>query len=215
MQNVHRQKIEAAIISVTNKNGIGEFAKILEGFGIEILSTGSTAKVLRNFDIKVTDISKYTGFPEMMDGRVKTLHPKVHGGLLARRDNLSDTQMMEAQGIKDISLVVVNLYQFEKTVAKEGCTVEEAVENIDIGSPSMLRSAAKNFKHITVVVDPADYNLVLDEIAQTGNTKEETRLFLATKVFKLTSDYDRSISTYFDRITLNKYLDKGGSAMTK
>jgi len=152
------KKISTAIISVTDKSNIVDLAGSLEELGIEILSTGGTAKALRDGGVKVLDVSEYTGFPEMMDGRVKTLHPKVHGGLLGRRDNEQDINMMEIHGIKSIDLVIINLYQFEKTVAKEDCTLDEAVENIDIGGPAMLRSSAKNFKYVTVVIDPADYS---------------------------------------------------------
>ena len=196
-------RISTALISVTDKGGIVEFARSLERAGIEILSTGGTAKTIRDSGIEVTDISKYTGFPEMMDGRVKTLHPKVHGGLLARRDNKLDIQMMQTHHIKDIGLVVVNLYQFEKTVAKADCTLDEAMENIDIGGPSMLRSAAKNFRYVTVIVDPSDYPRVLKEIAETGDTTLETRFELAKKVFRLTWQYDRSISNYLEGVSLS------------
>jgi phosphoribosylaminoimidazolecarboxamide formyltransferase/IMP cyclohydrolase len=193
-------KVSTALISVTDKSGIVEFARSLERLGIEILSTGGTARTIRDGGIQVLDISEYTGFPEMMDGRVKTLHPKVHGGLLGRRDNQQDIQMMGIHGIKDINLVVVNLYQFEQTVAKEGCTLEEAVENIDIGGPSMLRSAAKNFKYVTVIVDPSDYPRVLKEITESGGTTLKTRFELAKKVFKLTWRYDRAISDYLEGV---------------
>ncbi len=193
-------KVSTALISVTDKSGIVKFARSLERLGIEILSTGGTAKTIRDGGIQVLDISEYTGFPEMMDGRVKTLHPKVHGGLLGRRDNQQDIQMMGIHGIKDINLVVVNLYQFEQTVAKEGCTLEEAVENIDIGGPSMLRSAAKNFKYVTVIVDPSDYPRVLKEITESGGTTLRTRFELAKKVFNLTWRYDRAISDYLEGV---------------
>jgi len=189
-------KVSTALISVTDKSGIVEFARSLERLGIEILSTGGTARTIRDGGIQVLDISEYTGFAEMMDGRVKTLHPKVHGGLLGRRDNQQDIQMMGIHGIKDINLVVVNLYQFEQTVAKEGCTLEEAVENMDIGGPSMLRSAAKNFKYVTVIVDPSDYSRVLKEITESGETTLKTRFELAKKVFNLTWQYDKAISDY-------------------
>jgi phosphoribosylaminoimidazolecarboxamide formyltransferase/IMP cyclohydrolase len=195
-------RITTALISLTDKSGVVGFARSLEKLGIEILSTGGTARTLRDEGINVLDISEYTGFPEMMDGRVKTLHPKVHGGLLGRRDNDQDIQMMQAHGIKNIDLVVINLYQFEKTVAKEDCTLEEAVENIDIGGPSMLRSAAKNFKYVTVIVDPSDYPKVLKEITETGGTTLKTRFELAKKVFNLTWHYDRAISTYLEGVTL-------------
>jgi len=193
-------KVSTALISVTDKSGIVEFARSLEKLGVEILSTGGTARTLRDGGIKVLDISEYTGFPEMMDGRVKTLHPKVHGGLLGRRDNQEDIQMMEKHGIRSIDLVVVNLYQFELTVAKEGCTLEEAVENIDIGGPSMIRSAAKNFKDVTVITDPSDYSRVLQEISESGRTTLETRFELAKKVFNLTWHYDRAISDYLGKV---------------
>lgn len=195
-------KVSTALISVTDKSGIVEFARSLAGLGIEILSTGGTARTIREGGIEVLDISEYTGFPEMMDGRVKTLHPKVHGALLGRRDNQQDIQMMGLHGIRDINLVVVNLYQFEQTVAKEGCTLEEAVENIDIGGPSMLRSAAKNFRYVTVIVDPSDYPKVLKEITESGGTTLKTRFELAKKVFNLTWQYDKSISDYLEGVKL-------------
>ena len=196
-------KIERAIISVTDKSGIVEFANSLSGLGVQILSTGGTARALREGGISVTDISDYTGFPEMMDGRVKTLHPKVHGGLLGLRDNPEHVEMMKAHGIKTIDMVVVNLYQFEKTVAKEGVTLEEAIENIDIGGPSMLRSSAKNFRYVTVVVDPADYEVVLREMKTTGGeTTLKTRFRLARKVFQLTHQYDGAISEYLETVDM-------------
>ncbi len=196
-------KVSTAIISVTDKSGIVEFARSLGGLGVEILSTGGTAKAIRDGGVKVRDISEYTGFPEMMDGRVKTLHPKVHGGLLGRRNNPQDIEMMSVHGIKNINMVVVNLYQFEKTVSREGCSLEEAIENIDIGGPSMLRSAAKNFKYVTVIVDPSDYPKVLKEIAESGETTLETRFGLAKKVFKLTWQYDKAISDYLEAVKLD------------
>lgn len=194
--------VSTAIISVTNKTGIVEFARSLERLGIEMLSTGGTARTIREEGITVLDISEYTGFPEMMDGRVKTLHPKVHGGLLGRRDNQQDIQMMRIHGIKNIDLVVVNLYQFEQAVAKDGCMLEEAVENIDIGGPSMLRSAAKNFRYVTVIVDPSDYPRVLKEITESGQTTLKTRFELAKKVFSHTWQYDRAISNYLEGVQL-------------
>ncbi|MBL7203627.1 MAG: IMP cyclohydrolase [Desulfobacteraceae bacterium] len=196
-------KIERAIISVTDKKGIVDFATSLSRFDVEILSTGGTAKALRQGGIPVIDISEYTGFPEMMDGRVKTLHPKVHGGLLGLRDNPEHVRMMEEHGIKGIDMVVVNLYQFEKTVAKEGVTLEEAIENIDIGGPSMLRSSAKNFKDVTVIVDPVDYDVVLKEMEGSGGeTTLKTRFRLAKKVFRLTHEYDGAISQYLEMTDL-------------
>jgi len=195
-------KVSTALISVTDKSGIVEFARSLERLGVEILSTGGTARTIRDGGIKVLDISEYTGFPEMMDGRVKTLHPKVHGGLLGRRDNQEDIQMMRLHGIRNIDLVVVNLYQFEQTVAKAGCTLEEAVENIDIGGPSMLRSAAKNFRYVTIIVNPSDYPKVLKEITESGETTLKTRFELAKKVFTHTWQYDRSISDYLEGLQI-------------
>ena len=197
-------KIERAIISVTDKTGIVDFAKSLARFGVQILSTGGTAKALREGGIEVTDISEYTGFPEMMDSRVKTLHPKVHGGLLGLRDNPDHIRMMKEHGIRAIDMVVVNLYQFEKTVAKEGVTLEEAIENIDIGGPSMLRSSAKNFKDVTVIVDPSDYDKVLKEMEERdGETTPKTRFRLAKKVFRLTHLYDSAISRYLEKAEFN------------
>ena len=196
-------KIKRAIISVTDKKGIVDFATALSRFDVEILSTGGTAKALRQGGIQVTDISEYTGFPEMMDGRVKTLHPKVHGGLLGLRDNPEHVKMMEKHGIKGIDMVVVNLYQFEETVAKKGVTLEEAIENIDIGGPSMLRSSAKNFKDVTVIVDPVDYDVVLKEMGGSGGeTTLKTRFRLARKVFCLTHEYDGAISRYLEMTDL-------------
>jgi phosphoribosylaminoimidazolecarboxamide formyltransferase/IMP cyclohydrolase len=194
-------KIERAIISVTDKSGIVGLANSLSGLGVQILSTGGTARALREGGLSVTDISDYTGFPELMDGRIKTLHPKVHGGLLGLRDNPEHVEMMKAHGIKPIDMVVVNLYQFEKTVAKEGVTLEEAIENIDIGGPSMLRASAKNFRHVTVIVDPADYEIVLQEMKKTGGeTTLKTRFRLARKVFQLTHRYDGAISQYLETV---------------
>ncbi|MGD8386899.1 MAG: hypothetical protein PVG49_07140 [Desulfobacteraceae bacterium] len=197
------KKIERAIISVTDKSGVVEFAKSLASFDVAILSTGGTARAMREGGVQVTDISEYTGFPEMLDGRVKTLHPKVHGGLLGMRDNPEHVRTMEAHGVLPIDMIVVNLYAFEKTVAREGVSLEEAIENIDIGGPSMLRSSAKNFRDVTVVVDPADYKLVLDEMAANqGATTLETRFRLARKVFQLTSAYDGAISRYLESVSL-------------
>lgn len=197
------EKIERAIISVTDKAGVVEFGKSLSKFGVQILSTGGTAKVLREGGLSVTDISEYTGFPEMLDGRVKTLHPKVHGGLLGLRDNPEHVRMMKEHNIENIDLLVVNLYQFEKTVAKEGVTLEEAIENIDIGGPAMLRSSAKNFRDVTVIVDPSDYDVVLEEMAELGGaTSMQTRFRLAKKVFQLTHKYDGAISKYLEKVEL-------------
>ena len=197
------KKIERAIISVTDKSGVVDFAKALSKFGVKILSTGGTAKALRDGGVSVTDISAYTGFPEMMDGRIKTLHPKVHGGLLGVRDNPEHVRMMDDHGIEPIDLIVVNLYQFEKAVSKEGVTLEEAIENIDIGGPAMLRSSAKNFKDVTVIVDPPDYDLVLKEMEELGgSTSLKTRFSLAKKVFQLTHKYDGAISRYLEKVSI-------------
>ena len=196
-------QIKRAVISVTDKTGVVNFAQSLSKFQVEILSTGGTAKALRQGGVSVTDISAYTGFPEMMDGRVKTLHPKVHGGLLGLRDNPEHVKVMAEHGIKGIDLVVVNLYQFEKAISKEGATLEMAIENIDIGGPSMLRSAAKNFKDVTVVVDPGDYAGVLAEMdSSAGETLLSTRFRLAKKVFRLTHEYDGAISRYLEGVVL-------------
>jgi phosphoribosylaminoimidazolecarboxamide formyltransferase/IMP cyclohydrolase len=197
------KKIERAIISVTDKTGVVEFARSLSKFDVQILSTGGTAKALRDGGVTVMDISEYTGFPEILDGRVKTLLPKVHGGLLGMRDNPEHVKMMKEHGIENIDLLVVNLYQFEKTVAKEGVTLEEAIENIDIGGPAMLRSSAKNFKDVTVIVDPLDYDEVIKEMEELGGeTSLKTRFRLAKKVFQLTNSYDGAISQYLEKIEL-------------
>jgi len=190
-------KIQRAIISLSDKGGIVDFAKELQSYGVEILSTGGTAKTLRENGLKIKDVSEYTGFPEMLDGRVKTLHPKVHGGLLGIRDNPAHAQKMKEHGIQPIDMVVVNLYPFEATVAKPSCTLEEAIENIDIGGPTMLRAAAKNYPYVTVIVDPADYRPVLDEMKKSqGAVGKETNFRLAKKVYKLTAHYDQAITEY-------------------
>ncbi|MDW8345230.1 MAG: bifunctional phosphoribosylaminoimidazolecarboxamide formyltransferase/IMP cyclohydrolase, partial [Verrucomicrobiae bacterium] len=181
-------KIRRALVSVSDKSGLVEFARGLVEWGVEIISTGGTARVLREAGIPVRDISDVTGFPEILDGRVKTLHPKVHGGLLYRRGVRSHEDAIRAHGIEPIDLVVVNLYPFEQTVARNDVTLEEAIENIDIGGPSMLRSAAKNHESVTVVVDPADYPVVLAELrANNGATSAALRARLARKVFQTTS----------------------------
>lgn len=190
------RRIARALISVTDKTGVAEFARALaEDFGVEIVSTGGTARVLEEAGVTVRSIDDLTGFPEMMDGRVKTLHPNVHGGLLARRDSAEHMAAAEEHAIQLIDLVVVNLYEFEKTVAKPDVTFTDAIENIDIGGPSMLRSAAKNHDSVTVVVDPADYERVLEEMrGNDGATTAETRRDLALHVFRLTSAYDAAIA---------------------
>jgi len=194
------KKIERALISLTDKSGIEGFARELEQLGIEILSTGGTAKKMRDNGIKVKDVSEFTGFPEMLDGRVKTLHPKVHGGILAQKGNPDHVRQMQEHGLQAIDLVAVNLYAFEKTVANPACTLGDAIENIDIGGPTMLRSSAKNFQDVTVIVDPADYPQVLAEIKATGNTTLKTRFRLAVKVFALTSTYDTTIVNWLNTV---------------
>jgi phosphoribosylaminoimidazolecarboxamide formyltransferase/IMP cyclohydrolase len=190
-------KIERAVVSVSDKQGLGEFARVLADLKVEILSTGGTAKSLREQGIKVVDVSEYTGFPEMMEGRVKTLHPKVHGGILADRSKKEHMDQMRAQGIKPIDMVVVNLYPFEATVAKPGCTLEDAIENIDIGGPSLIRASAKNYRHVTVVVDPADYAVLAQELkAGKGAISPKTNFELARKAFEHTHHYDGAIAKY-------------------
>ncbi|RMF44337.1 MAG: bifunctional phosphoribosylaminoimidazolecarboxamide formyltransferase/inosine monophosphate cyclohydrolase, partial [Deltaproteobacteria bacterium] len=181
-------RIERALISVSDKTGIVEFAGELARFGVEILSTGGTAKLLREAGLTVKDVSEFTGFPEMLDGRVKTLHPKVHGGLLGLRDNPEHVATMKEHGIEPIDMVVVNLYPFEATVANPDCSLEDAIENIDIGGPTMLRSAAKNNRSVTVLVDPDDYGRVLEEMrASGGSVSPETNFALAVKVYQHTA----------------------------
>jgi phosphoribosylaminoimidazolecarboxamide formyltransferase / IMP cyclohydrolase len=193
-------KIQRALVSVSDKTGLIEFANELHRLGVEIISTGGTARSLKEAGVPVIEIGEFTGFPEMLDGRVKTLHPKVHGGLLYIRGNADHEKQAAAHGIKPIDLVVVNLYPFEKTVAKPDVTLHEAIENIDIGGPSMLRSAAKNHASVTVVVDPADYSEVLREIREHGGgTSEEFRAKLAVKVFETTSRYDGAIAAFLGK----------------
>lgn len=189
--------IKTALISVSDKTGIVEFAKKLAGKGVSIISTGGTAKALREDGIVVMDVSEYTGFPEIMDGRVKTLHPKIYGGILARRDKKEHLAQAKEHKIGMIDLIVVNLYPFEKTIEKEGVTPEEAIEQIDIGGPTVVRAAAKNFASVTVVTDPADYDLVAKEIEKSGDTSLATRQNLAWKVFEKTASYDRAIANWF------------------
>lgn len=189
--------ITRALLSVSDKTGLADFAKGLVEQGVVLLSTGGTAKALRDAGLEVTDVSDFTGAPELFDGRVKTLHPKVHGGLLHRRDDEEHLKQAKQYEIPPIDLVVVNLYPFEQTVAKADVTLEEAIENIDIGGPSMLRSAAKNHSHVTVVVDPADYTRVLEEMKENGgDTSRGFREQLAVKVFLRTSQYDGAITNY-------------------
>lgn len=188
-----------ALVSVSDKRGVVEFAKALQDLGWQIIATGGTMTRLRESGVNVINISDVTGFPEICDGRVKTLHPKVHGGLLGRRDLPDHIRQLEENGIEFIDMVCVNLYPFEATIAKEGVTMEDAVENIDIGGPSMLRSAAKNFRDVTVVCDPSDYDKVLSEIRESGNTTLDTRLKLSAKAYTHTALYDSHIATYMRR----------------
>src|SRR2546430_13893751 len=192
-------QIRRALLWVSDKWGLLPLAQALAGAGIELISTGGTAKALREAGLQVTDLSAYTGFPEMLDGRVKTLHPKVHGGLLYIRGNEHHESAIRSHGIQPIDLVVVNLYPFEQTVARKGVALEEAIENIDIGGPSMLRSAAKNHESVTVVVDPADYDVVAEQIKESGNTTFELRRRLAAKVFARTAAYDAAIAAHLHK----------------
>ncbi len=192
--------VERALISVFDKTGVLEFAMRLAALRIEILSTGGTAKLLREGGVAVKDVSEFTGWPEMLGGRVKTLHPKVHGGLLFRRNLAEDRKQAKEHGIAPIDLVVVNLYQFEATAAKDNLTAEDLIENIDIGGPTMLRSAAKNFESVTVVTDPADYARVAAELESSRDTSLATRIELARKVFAVTSRYDGLITMELERL---------------
>ncbi len=193
-------RIKTALISLSDKDGIVPFARFLSQNNVQIISTGGTAKLLKENGISVKDISDHTGFPEIMDGRVKTLHPKVHGGLLAVRSNIEHMKTLEQHGITPIDMIIVNLYPFEKTVAKSGVTLEEAIENIDIGGPSMLRSAAKNFESVTVITDPEDYTRIEREMEENEmSVSVDTNRELACKVFKKTSSYDKAIFDYISR----------------
>ncbi|MBQ3609886.1 MAG: bifunctional phosphoribosylaminoimidazolecarboxamide formyltransferase/IMP cyclohydrolase [Bacteroidaceae bacterium] len=196
-----------ALISVSDKTGVVDFAQQLRSLGWEIIATGGTMKLLRDSGVEVINISDVTGFPEICDGRVKTLHPKVHGGLLARRDDESHLQALKDNGIEFIDMVCVNLYPFRQTIAKPDVTMEDAIENIDIGGPSMLRSAAKNYKDVTVVCDPADYATIIQEIKEGGNTTVGTRLQLSAKAYTHTAEYDSMIATYMRKAAgLNEKL---------
>ena len=197
------KKIVRALISLTDKSGIEGFASALSKLDIELLSTGGTAKKLRDAGLTVMDVSEFTGFPEMLDGRVKTLHPKVHGGILNQRENVNHQAQCTEYDLKNIDLIAVNLYEFEKTIAEPSCTLVSAIEKIDIGGPTMLRAAAKNFNDVTVIVDPADYPQVIKEIKETGNTTLKTRFRLAAKVFALTSKYDTAISKWLDKVDVD------------
>jgi phosphoribosylaminoimidazolecarboxamide formyltransferase / IMP cyclohydrolase len=194
-------KVGRAILSVTDKTGLVDFARKLNGLGVELVSTGGTAKMLRDSGIAVKDISELTGFPEMLDGRVKTLHPKVHGGILHRREDAGHRAAVAEHGIPAVDMVVVNLYAFEKTAAKPGCHFEEVIENIDIGGPSMIRSAAKNFQDVAVVTSPSDYDSIAEEMARSGGgLSKETKWRLAQKAFATTAAYDSAIASTLERI---------------
>ena len=212
--------IKQALISVSDKEGVVEFARGLAGFGVRLLSTGGTAKLLRDSGLAVTEVADYTGFPEMLDGRVKTLHPKVHGGLLARREDPAHMQALETAGIPTIDLLVVKLYPFEATVAKPGCTLEEAIENIDIGGPAMVRSAAKNWKGVGVLTDPSQYGAVLDEMQRTGGAlSDSTRFALSVAAFNRISNYDGAISDYLSSLqsdgTRNEFPSQANGRFVK
>jgi phosphoribosylaminoimidazolecarboxamide formyltransferase / IMP cyclohydrolase len=197
-------KIQRAILSVTDKTGLVDFARKLAGMGVELISTGGTAKLLRDSGIRVKDISELTGFPEMLDGRVKTLHPKVHGGILHRRENASHRTAVAEHGIEPIDMVVVNLYAFEKTAAKPDVHFEELIENIDIGGPSMIRSAAKNFQDVAVVTSPTDYDAIAEELAKSGGElSSATKWRLAQKAFATTAAYDSAIASTLERVSAN------------
>lgn len=188
--------IKRALISVSDKSGIVDFARELEQLGVEILSTGGTERALKNAGIKVKNVSEVTGFPECLDGRVKTLHPKIHGGILAIRDNREHMEQIEELGIEPIDMVVINLYPFKETILKKNASMEDAIENIDIGGPAMIRAAAKNYKDVVVVVNPSDYRPVLDEIKNMGDVDIKTRFGLACKVFEHTGHYDTLVAAY-------------------
>ena len=193
-------KVQRALLSVFDKTGLVPFAQVLAEAGVELISTGGTARILREHGLKVKDLSEHTGFPEMLDGRVKTLHPKIHGGLLYIRGNEEHEEAARQHGIGPIDIVVVNLYPFEQTIAKPGVTLEDAIENIDIGGPAMLRSAAKNHDSVTVVMDPMDYAEVADQVKEHGNTTLEMRRTLATRVFARTSAYDATIASHLIKV---------------
>ncbi|MDX8402610.1 MAG: bifunctional phosphoribosylaminoimidazolecarboxamide formyltransferase/IMP cyclohydrolase, partial [Mariprofundaceae bacterium] len=197
--------VRRALISVSDKTGIEDFARALTERGVEILSTGGTARLLREAGVSVREVSDYTGFPEIMDGRVKTLNPKVHGGILARRDNPAELEAMRTHGIEPIDMVVVNLYPFREAVAREGCTLDDAIENIDIGGPCMVRAAAKNHRFVTVIVDPADYRMVLDAL-DAGALDEGRRRALAVKAFAHTAAYDGAIANHFSALNADGSL---------
>ena len=207
-------KIQRAILSVTDKTGLVEFARKLASMGVELISTGGTAKLLRDSGIAVKDISEFTGFPEMLDGRVKTLHPKVHGGILHRRADAAHRKAVAEHGIQPIDMVVVNLYAFEKTAAKPGVHFEEIIENIDIGGPSMVRSAAKNFQDVAIVTSPSDYDVLAEEMAKSGcELSLATKWRLAQRAFATTAAYDSAIASTLERIGPSDPLDLSAQAV--
>jgi phosphoribosylaminoimidazolecarboxamide formyltransferase/IMP cyclohydrolase len=209
------QKITRAVLSVSDKEGITDFAKGLRELDIEILSTGGTAKKLRDEGIDVMDISEYTGSPEILGGRVKTLHPKLHGGILALRDDEGHSKQMEENGIEPIDLIVVNLYPFEEVIKKEGTSLEEAIENIDIGGPTMLRAAAKNYRYVTLVTHPGDYKGVLEELNNNnGSVSVDTNFRLAIKAFSYVARYDAAISNYLGAVTADGERTKFPDSLT-
>jgi phosphoribosylaminoimidazolecarboxamide formyltransferase / IMP cyclohydrolase len=196
------KKVQRVLISVSDKTGVVDFAKGLRGLDVEIVSTGGTAKVLKAEGLPIIPISDFTGYPEMLDGRVKTLHPKVHAGLLARRDSADHQKQMQAHGILPIDMVVVNLYPFEQTIGKKGASLEEIIENIDIGGPTLLRSAAKNYRDVAVIVNPRKYDVVLGELKKNnGSLSEQLKMRLAFEAFKTTAAYDTIIHNYFKDLT--------------
>lgn len=203
--------VKRALVSVSDKTGLADFCRALADAGVELYSTGGTRRHLEEAGLKVRDVADYTGFPEMMDGRVKTLHPKVHGGLLCRHDHPRDMASAAEHGIVTFELVVVNLYPFEQTIAREGVTVAEAIEQIDIGGPSMVRSAAKNHAFVTIVTDPAQYGVVLEEVSADGCTSQATRRRLAGEAFARTAEYDTTIAGYFARL---RQEEQGGAELT-
>ena len=209
-------KIKKALISVSDKSNVLELAKSLSSYDIEILSTGGTAKLLKENKINVTEVSDYTKFPEMLDGRVKTLHPKIHGGILGRRDNPEHNETMKNHEIDPIDLVVVNLYPFEETINQEGCTLEHAIENIDIGGPAMIRSAAKNYQHVAVLTNPKDYKSFTDEINKNqGSISLDLSFSLAKKAFEKTSAYDSVINNYLSSDSQNQFPDQLTKTISK
>ncbi|SHF03917.1 bifunctional phosphoribosylaminoimidazolecarboxamide formyltransferase/IMP cyclohydrolase [Alkalibacter saccharofermentans] len=197
-----------ALISVSDKSGVLEFAKTLEDLGVEIISTGGTARLLEENKIKVTGISDVTGFPECLDGRVKTLHPGIHGGILAMRDNPAHMEKLQELNIQPIDIVAVNLYPFKETISKEGVSLEEAVENIDIGGPTMIRAAAKNYKDVAVITDPVDYKTVIDQLKDKGSVDVDVKYDLALKVFQHTANYDAMISAYLKEQAGKETMDE-------